>query len=285
MIKKGVQQIMLGKVAKDYNSTLDVLKRIKMAGYDYIELNDFMVQRASFIVKVLTKFGGMDIGKSDRLDWHKLIKDSGLMVSSIHTNLGAIENDSDAVADLAKSFKTDVVVITGMYRFDYGNLTQVKNLSERLNLAGKNLSKSGIKLLYHNHNVELQKVNSTSTAYDVLIDSTDPEYVNFELDTYWMADGGADLYSIIDKLGDRLEYWHINDRGNNTTGPYMTPILKEHATELGSGNMNLKGLSDRILDNGVKAVILETHMNWIDDDPVKSIEISSGFMNEHFAVI
>ena len=285
MIKKGVQQIMLGKVAKDYNCTLDVLKRIKMAGYDYIELNDFMVQKSSFIVKVLTKFGGMDIGKSDRLDWHKLIKDSGLMVSSIHTNLGAIENDSDAVADLAKSFKTDVVVITGMYRFDYGNLTQVKNLSERLNLAGKNLSKSGIKLLYHNHNVELQKVNSTSTAYDVLIENTDPEYVNFELDTYWMADGGADLYSIIDKLGDRLEYWHINDRGNNTTGPYMTPILKEHATELGSGNMNLKGLSDRIVDNGVKAVILETHMNWIDNDPVKSIEISSGFMNEQFAAI
>ncbi len=47
--KKGVQQIMLGKVTKDHDSSLAALKRIKAAGYDYIELNDFMVQKASRI--------------------------------------------------------------------------------------------------------------------------------------------------------------------------------------------------------------------------------------------
>ena len=62
----------------------------------------------------------------------------------------------------------------------------------------------------------------------------------------------------------------------------MTPILKEKATELGNGNMNLKGLSEVIKENGVMAVILETHMNWIDNDPVKSIEVSSEFMNKYF---
>ena len=279
MPKKGVQQIMLGRICKDNETTLKALKAVKAAGYDYIELNDFMIQKASFIVKALTKFGGMDIGKSDRQDWHSLISDSGLKVSSLHSNLGAIEADSVKVVELAKSYGTDVVVVTGMYRFDYSSFQQVKDLADRLNVAGKKMSESGMRLLYHNHNCELQKVSSEKNAYDVLIDNTDQEYVNFELDTYWMADGGADLYAIIDKLGNRLKIWHINDRGNNTKGPYMTPILKEQATELGYGNMNLTGLADRILKNGAEAVILETHNNWIDGDPVKSIVKSSSFMS------
>ena len=281
-VKKGVQQIMLGTVAKNHEITLDALKRIKAAGYDYIELNDFMVEKSSFIVKLLTKFGGMDIGNSGYQDWHTLIYESGLKVSSLHSNLGAIESDPVKISQLAKSYGTDTVVITGMYRFDYGSLEEVTLLAERLNAAGKALKEQGIRLLYHNHNCELQKVGAEKTAYEFLIENTDADYVNFELDTYWMADGGADLYYIIDKLGSRLKYWHINDRGNTESGLYMTPILKEKATELGSGNMNLEGLATKIKEAGAIAVILETHMNWIDNSPVKSIEVSSDFMNEHF---
>ena len=281
-VKKGVQQIMLGTVSDNYDTTLDALKHVKAAGYDYIEINDFMIEKSPFIVKLLTKFGGMDIGNSCNQDWHTLIYESGLKVSSMHSNLGAIEADPEKVANLAKSYGTDVVVITGMYRFDYSDLNEVKNLAERLNTAGKALKEHGVKLLYHNHNCELQKVSTDKTAYDVIIENTDGEYVNFELDTYWMTDGGADVYPIIEKLGSRLKYWHINDRGNTQKGPYMTPILKEKATELGKGNMNLKGLSEVIKEKGVMAVILETHMNWIDNDPVKSIEVSSEFMNKYF---
>ena len=281
-IKKGVQQIMLGRVAKNHDVTLDALKRIKAAGYDHIEINDFMIEKPSLIVKLLTKFGGMDIGKSGNQDWHTLLQESGLKVSSIQSNLGAIESDPVKITQLAKSYGTDTVVITGMYRFDYSSMEEVTALADRLNASGKSLKEQGIRVLYHNHNCELQKVSRGRTAYDVLIEKTDPEYVNFELDTYWMTDGGTDVYEIIDKLGSRLKYWHINDRGNNDKGPYMTPILKEKATELGSGNMNLEKLSGIIKENGVEAVILETHNNWVDNSPVKSIEVSSAFMNSHF---
>ncbi|WP_242829364.1 sugar phosphate isomerase/epimerase family protein [Butyrivibrio sp. WCD3002] len=281
-VKKGLQQIMLGRVCKNHDTTLNALKRIKAAGYDYIELNDFMVQKSSLIVKLLTSFGGMSIGNSGSHDWHRLISESGFKVSSIQSNLGAIESDPVRIAALANSFGTDVVVITGMYRFDYSSRSEVEKLAERLNAAGKTLKDQGIRVLYHNHNSELQKVSPGVTAYDVLIEKTDPEYVNFELDTYWMTDAGADVYPIIDKLGSRLKYWHINDRGNREKGPYMTPILKENPTELGYGNMNLEGIADAIQKYGIEAVILETHMNWIQNDPVKSAEVSAEFIRSHF---
>lgn len=168
-----------------------------------------------------------------------------------------------------------------MYQFDYSSLEEVENLAKRLNVAGEILLNEGISLLYHNHNCELQKVTSENTAFDILIDETDPAYVNFEFDSYWMADGGANVEEIMIKLGSRMKLWHINDRGCRTSGPYMTPILKQNAMELGYGNMDLDRLTEIAIANGVDGVILETHKNWVDNDPIESIQISAEFMNQN----
>ena len=281
-VKVGFQQIMIGGICKNYEKALAVLKAAKSAGYDYIELNDFMVQKSPFIVKLLTKLGGMPVGNCGALDWHKLVEESGLKVSAMHSNLGAIEADPKAVAGLAKSFGTTTVVITGMYRFDYSDYKAVKELADRLNAAGKVLKQEEVKLLYHNHNVELQKVTDKETAYDIIIANTDSDYVNFEFDSYWFTDGGADVADYMERLGSRMQMWHINDRGVRNKGPFMTPILKEDAMELGYGNMNLNKYAKLAKESGIEAVVLETHKNWVDNDPVKSIQLSAEFLKKVF---
>ena len=278
----GVQQIMIGSRCNSYESALSTLQSIKSAGYDGIELNDFMIKPTPFIVRLLTKFAGMPTGNGGKLDWKKLISESGLKVISLHSYLNSIDENPEAVAKEALSFGTNTVVITGMYRFDYGNALEVKKLAERLNNAGKALLPYGVKLLYHNHNVELQKVSEDKTAYDVIIENTDPQYVNFELDTYWIADGGADVTALIDKLSDRMVMWHINDRGCRKKGPFITPILKEDAAELGTGNMALGTILEKVRANSkVEAIVLETHKNWIDNDPVKSLIVSAEWFKKH----
>jgi sugar phosphate isomerase/epimerase len=278
----GVQQIMIGSRCNSYESALSTLQSIKSAGYDGIELNDFMIRPTPFIVRLLTKFAGMPTGNGGKLDWKKLISESGLKVISLHSNLNSIEENPEAVAKEALSFGTDAVVITGMYRFDYGNFAEVKKLAERLNMAGKALLPYGVKLLYHNHNVELQKVSEDKTAYDLIVENTDPQYVNFELDTYWMADGGADVTALVNKLSDRMVMWHINDRGCRKKGPFITPILKEDAAELGTGNMPLDAILENVKANtGVEAIVLETHKNWIDNDPIKSLTVSAEWFRKN----
>ncbi len=278
----GVQQIMIGSRCGSCESALRTLGAIKSAGYDGIELNEFMIKPTPFIVRLLTRFAGMPTGNSGKLDWKKLIKDSGLKVISLHSYLNSIEENPEAVAKEALGFGTDTVVITGMYRFDYGNIAEVKKLARRLNEAGKALLPYGVRLLYHNHNVELQKVEEDKNAFDVIVENTDPQYVNFELDTYWMADGGADITALVNKLSDRMVMWHINDRGCRKKGPFMTPILKEDAMELGTGNMALGTVLENVLvSSKVEAIVLETHKNWIDNDPVKSLSISANWFRRH----
>ena len=281
-MKKAVQQIMLGTVTGSEAAARATLQRIKAAGYDGLELNRFMIHPTSLMVRMMTKAAGMPTGKGGKLDWKKLLREADLSVVSLHADLGSLEREADAVAAEARELGTDKLVITGMYRFDYSDEKAVRELASRLNRAGEGLRNAGLSLLYHNHNVELLPVKPGLRAYDILISDTDPELVNFEFDSYWFTDGGADAKEWMRRLGKRMKLWHVTDRGARQSGPAMTPILKCDSMELGTGNMDLDGLRAIAVENGIGAVVLESHKNWIDRDPVRSLEVSAQWLKGRF---
>ena len=279
MAVKAVQQIMLGTVTKNENQAMETLRAIKTAGYDGVELNGFMIRPTSFMVRMMTKMAGMPVGKGGNFDWKAMTSQAGLSVVSVHEDLGMIQREPDQVIEEAKKFETDKVVITGMYRFDYSDKEAVLKLAKDLNAAGENLKKSGIQLLYHNHNCEFRKVEPGKTAYEMILEETDPAFVNFELDSYWATEAGVSAIALMKQLGSRMKLYHINDRGTRIQGPSMTPILKSDSMELGCGNMNLKELVAQALSVDVDAIILESHKNWVDKSPLKSLQLSAEFLN------
>lgn len=62
----------------------------------------------------------------------------------------------------------------------------------------------------------------------------------------------------------------------------MTPIIKSDSMELGTGNMPLDALCDTAKLIGIDAVILESHRNWIDHSPVRSLQVSAEYLNRQF---
>ena len=277
----GIQQFMLGSVMNNEAQTRDTLRTIRQAGYEGIELCSFMTHPTGLMVRLLTRAAGMPTGSGGKLDWPALVKESGLRVISLHTDLGSVERDPAAVAAECQIYGTRYAVITGMYRFDYGSEAAVRELAQRLNRSGAALAEQGVQLLYHNHNCELLRVSETRRAYDILVEETDPAAVNFEFDSYWFAEGGANPLDWMCRLGTRMKLWHINDRGTRQTGPAMTPILKTDSMELGTGNLPLASWLEQADSNGVEAVILESHRNWVEKSPVKSAQLSAKWLNKH----
>ncbi len=283
MIIKAVQQLMLGKVAKTEEQTAHVLDIIKLAGYDGIELNGFMIRPTSLFVRALTAAAGMPAGRGGAFDWAVLTKAAELKVVALHEDLETLKKDPDAVLQTAEKLGTTRIVITGMYRFDYTDAVALKGLCSDLNAMGDRLQQSGVTLLYHNHNVELCRVRQTGkTAYETILHGTDPETVGFEFDSYWFTDGGADAALWMERLGRRMKLWHINDRGSRLKGVPLTPIVKADAMELGTGSMNLDRLTAAAKADDIEAVILETHRNHIDGDPIKSLQRSAAYLNRNF---
>ena len=96
MPTKAVQQFMLGTVLSNESEARQTLAAMKAAGYDGIELCGFMIHPIGFMVRLLTKAAGMPVGKGGNLDWHTLVKEAGLQVVSLHTDLGSLERDAKA---------------------------------------------------------------------------------------------------------------------------------------------------------------------------------------------
>jgi sugar phosphate isomerase/epimerase len=280
MAIQAIQQFQLRTALGSEKKARETLRAVKESGYEGIELNGFMIKKMPLIVPLITKLAGMPIGFSGRLDWKKLIAESGLKVVAIHEDLGSILKDPLKIIEEARAYQTDCIVVTGMFRYDYSSQKAVTELADKLNQAGKLLKAGGVQLLYHNHNCEFRRVESGKTAYQLLLEETDPQYVNFEFDSYWAIEAGCDVVALMETLGERMKLYHINDRGTKVKGSKGS-IVKSDGMELGYGNINLKALIEAAKKNGVKAIILETHRNWVDNSPVKSFQLSAEFLKKH----
>ena len=281
MIEIGVQQIMLSSLSKNDETLLESLKRVKEYGYDSIELNSFMIHPSSFLVRTLTRAAGMAVGNTGKRDWKNLILQSGLKVISLHSDLNSIERDPKSVAEEALEYGTDKVVITGMYRYDYTSSSSLSSLAARLDEGGRRLKEYGVSLLYHNHNIETVKDEKGRTALDVIINGTNGDYVSFELDTFWLSEAGCPLEEWMKKMGGRLKLWHIADRGWRGNSKQIAPIVKSGSVELGTGNLPLERLLSIAKENQVQGIVLESHNNWIDNDPLESIRISGQWLKKN----
>jgi sugar phosphate isomerase/epimerase len=81
-----------------------------------------------------------------------------------------------------------------------------------LNERGAALARHGIRLSYHNHNLEFAPIGQTS-GWDILARETDPALVSFEIDVGWVATGGRDPTTFLQALHGRISQLHVKDFG------------------------------------------------------------------------
>lgn len=282
-MKFGIQQFSIREAAKNSEKAKNALDEIKELGFQGIELNAFMLGKLSFGVRMLCKMAGMPVGNGD-VDWKEEVKSRKIEVISYHKDLNGILNEPEKTAEEAKSLNTKYVVITGMQFLDYSVPENVKKLCDDLNKAGKLMQEKGLMLLYHNHNVEFMSFNENSeykTPYEMIIGLTDPKYVNFEVDVYWLSECGVDAKMLLTKLNDRVKLIHICDRGIRATNKKGS-IKKASCMELGTGNVDINGILDIAKNIGVDYAVLEQTSDFIDNKNMKSVRISAKYLQKYF---
>jgi hypothetical protein len=56
--------------------------------------------------------------------------------------------------------------------------------------AARRIAGAGLTFIYHNHNFEFRKFGG-KTGLQILMESTDPDWFQFEIDTYWVQMAAA----------------------------------------------------------------------------------------------
>lgn len=78
------------------------------------------------------------------------------------------------------------------------------------NRIGKALYEEGMTYLYHNHQFEFRTIRG-KTIMDYLLENTDPDYLSFELDTFWAMRAALDPVEMLKHFGKRVKLVHQKD--------------------------------------------------------------------------
>jgi sugar phosphate isomerase/epimerase len=113
-----------------------------------------------------------------------------------------------------------------------GGYANVVATAERLDRLGKRSVEAGAGKAYiHNHGGEFTTrydpdgaggPKPLTSAWELLMDLTDPRYVTAEVDVYWAVQAGVDVADLLNRYGSRIEMLHVKDgkspwQGNNQT--------------------------------------------------------------------
>jgi sugar phosphate isomerase/epimerase len=113
--------------------------------------------------------------------------------------------------------------------------------AETLNRLGKRSVENGTgKIFGHNHQGEFRtmypdpETGEMKSAWQIMVENTDPRYVAFQVDVLWATDGGADPVELLRQYPHRIKLLHIKD-GINVADPVnATPV------PLGEGEMEFE---------------------------------------------
>ena len=70
--------------------------------------------------------------------------------------------------------------------------------------------RAGLRLAYHNQAYDLHRVDGV-VPYELLLTRTDPALVDFEMDLYWIRDGGGEAIEWLTRHPGRFPMVHVKD--------------------------------------------------------------------------
>lgn len=154
----------------------------------------------------------------------------GLTMRSAHGALMKNEATESTPTNLQESIDRALeaglkyYVISYMTEKNYDTLDSCLRTAAYFNLYGEMCKKSGLQLLYHNHDFEFQ-MRGEKTVYEHILDNTDADLVKCEMDLYWVTIAENDPIELFKKYPGRFPLWHVKDKHKT---------LKE-STEIGNG--------------------------------------------------
>lgn len=147
---------------------------------------------------------------SDPPSLSKMLKDVGLSVSSMHSEI-PVGDDGEKVLRLAEAYDCKKVIWHGWPEDQrYQTMDGIKELADIYNEANQFLKTNGLEFGLHNHWWEMRLDESGGYPLQTLLDYTDDD-IFLELDTYWVKTAQRDPAEIIKKYGHRIQFMHVKD--------------------------------------------------------------------------
>jgi sugar phosphate isomerase/epimerase len=193
-------------------------------------VNSLMTSDPAGTLQKLRKIGYQKIesaglGKLSAAEFRKLLDDADLSCPSIHFSLatGRLESAFEVAHTLGAAYVASSILRLGSGGLPFTHpeptvttmramtLDDARKTAELANQTGEKAKKAGLQYAYHNHFFEFVDQGRGQIAYDILLQETDADLVQFELDCGWMKVAGRDPVRYLKKYPQRFPMLHIKD--------------------------------------------------------------------------
>ena len=170
----------------------------------------------------------------------QMLEKNKLTIVSVGADFNELDSNVQKVADRAKLFNAPFVVCFWIpHNGQEFGITEINKSIEVFNRAGQYLKSQGLSLCYHPHGYEFRPYEK-GTLFDELVKKTNPEFINYEMDVFWVKQGGGDPVTLINKYPNRFPLFHLKDRKIGTIGNPNGTGEDESNVVLGEGDVNIK---------------------------------------------
>jgi sugar phosphate isomerase/epimerase len=190
-------------------------------------------------------------------DFKKELETRGIKPVSAHFAYERYQNDVEGIAKEAKALGLKYV---GCAWIPHKNPYDEKTCREAIatfNKAGEALEKHGLKFFYHVHGFEFQPY-ADGTLLDLMFKETNPKYVNYEMDVFWIVFPGQDPVKLLEKYPNRWVLMHLKDMKKGTpTGALTGGTDVNNDVAIGTGQIEFAPILKAAKKVGVKYYFIE----------------------------
>lgn len=253
--------------------------KLKKFGIQLWSVRDDMAKDPSSVLQQLASYGYKQIESCDldkgifwgmkNTDFKKRLDDLGLDCTSAHTD--AYSNDFEKKVDECAAIGLKYIIHA--WEGPDKTISDYKKMAEDFNKKGELCHKAGMKFAFHNHAFTFQLLEN-QYAQDVLMENTNPDYVSFEMDMYWVVTAGQDPVAWLKKYNNRFKLCHVKDRSK-------TAAATDHdaSCNLGTGKIDFATLLPVARKCGMDYFYVEQE-KWDGSTPMLSAEADAAYMKK-----
>ena len=222
-------------------------------GLQLYSVKENMAEDAVATIKAVADYGytqieGFDGGKGifwgmKNTEFKSLTDDLGLSFIASHANTYEnLEKQAEEAAAIGMKYLINPWVGPQKSMDDF------KRITDDFNKQGEICKQHGIKFAYHNHGYTFVDLDG-QIPHDYLLENTNPDLVDFEMDMYWTVAAGVDPIAYMKKFPNRFKLVHVKDLAKTANGIESCII--------GKGSIDYKSLLPQAAAQGVKYFIVE----------------------------
>ena len=191
-----------------------------------------------------------------------MLKANGLAAPSVHVGINVIEETPDKLFEDSRTVGHQWLTVPSLP----SNPTTAddwKRVADQFNKVAAQVKSAGFRFAFHNHNAEFKKVGN-AVPLEILLRGTDPALVSYEMDVYWVVNGGGNPVDLLARYPGRFKMLHVKD----SAGPPDHKMV-----DVGAGKIDFKSVFARA--KGVEHYFVEHDE---PADPIASARNSFGYL-------